>query len=343
MLDQDLTELFELQAGEEPPPPAHASIAAAVHHGRSRLRRRRTLSIAAPLLAVITVLAVALTGTLVAPAPAPTRPVQGQSLPRQPHAVPPLYFWPGWLPRGMTVKSGVVSAPHGEWLNVRGTGAPLIAYSEGACTLKPSKLSCGPEATYALDGTARVINGYPAYWSDGSGLVFERARNQWASVPCPNPGDALRVAGHLPARVPPIRYPAQLTGRWRGVGLEWAAFNYVHGRAVVHQYALARGADLYQLPGTIVADENALIDEHSAGAPRRCGQGTHEILGGYRVVVRAAGGPDPYSRVCASNADKLMIVVSTSGKRVFGPARAVFAHLKLFGPDPSNWPSTPFR
>ena len=35
--------------------------------------------------------------------------------------------------------------------------------------------------------------------------------------------------------------------------------------------------------------------------------------------------------------------VSTSGKRVFGPARAVFAHLKLFGPDPSNWPSTPFR
>jgi len=339
MLDQDLTELFELQAGEEPPP-AHASIAAAAHHGRSWLRRRRTLTTAAPLLAAATVLGIALAGPLATQGPA--HPRQDQPTPG-PHVIPPLYFWPGWLPHGMTVKSGVVSARHGEWLNVRGTGAPLIAYSEGACTLKPSKLSCGPEATYALDGTARVINGYPAYWSDGSGLVFERARNQWASVAFPNREDDLRVARHLTARVPPIRYPAQLTGRWRGVGLEWAAFNYVHGRAVVHQYALARGADLYQLPGTIVADENALIDEHSAGAPRRCGQGTHEILGGYRVVVRAAGGPDPYSRVCASNADKLMIVVSTSGKRVFGPARAVFAHLKLFGPDPSNWPSTPFR
>src|ERR1700734_598285 len=118
MLEQDLAELFEVQASEDQPP-GHASVAAAAQHGRSRLRRRR-LSIAAPLLAVVTVLALAMGGVLLTSAPTPPPQSQGQS-----HVVPRLYLWPGWLPRGMAITAGVLYNLHSETHDLDPAHGPL--------------------------------------------------------------------------------------------------------------------------------------------------------------------------------------------------------------------------
>lgn len=79
MLEHDLIELFDHQASEDQPPPG-TSIATATRDGRTRRRRRRAVNIGAPLLAVITVLAVALSGTLLAPPPVPQPPVRASRM-----------------------------------------------------------------------------------------------------------------------------------------------------------------------------------------------------------------------------------------------------------------------
>jgi hypothetical protein len=355
MLEQDLAELFEVQASEDQPP-GHASVAAAAQHGRSRLRRRR-LSIAAPLLAVVTVLALAIGGVLLTSAPTPPPQSQGQS-----HVVPRLYLWPGWLPRGMAITAGVLYNPHGETLDVGPAHGPFessVSSFAAMCIAKQSKLSCNvqPDPSFdgfagtvnafpSIDGRAGTVNGYPAYWTGRGGLIVERSRDQWTVVTFPTRADDLRVARHLTAPVPPVRYPAQLTGNWPGTGLQYASFTYDHGRAVINGYALAQGAPLNP-PGEAPPGQNTVqVDARPSGPKSKCGppRGTAEVINGYHVVVSwvVRGGPDPIENVCATNADGLQVQTNSYGKHLVASAPAVFAHLKLFGPDPANWPATPF-
>ena len=356
MLEQDLTELFEVQAAEDQPP-GHASIAAAAHHGRSRLRRRR-LSIAAPLVAVVIVLATALGGALLTPAPVPPPQPQSQG---QSHVVPQLYLWPGWLPRGMAITAGLIYNPHGETLEVGPSAAPFqwgVSSFSAACTAKQSKLSCSVQPDPSFDGFAGTVNGFPstggragkvngfpAYWTGGGGLIIQRARDQWTVVTFPTHADDLRVARHLTAPVPPVRYPAQLTGRWPGTGLQYAGFTYNRGRAVIDGYGLARGAAVNP-PRNSPPDQNTvLIEARPAGSPAGCpSAGTRTVINGYQVVITWSDkdGADPVEDVCASNADGFLLYTHSVGKHLVAPAPVVFAHLRLFGPDPAKWPATPF-
>ena len=356
MLEHDLIELFDHQASEDQPPPG-TSIATATRDGRTRRRRRRAVNIGAPLLAVITVLAVALSGTLLAPPPVPQPPSQSQS-----HVVPRLYLWPGWLPRGMAITAGVIYNPHGETLDVgpaRGPFESSVSSFAATCTAKQSKLSCKvqPDPSFdgfagtvnafpSIDGRAGTVNRFPAYWTGGGGLIVERSRDQWTVVTFPTHADDLRVARHLTAPVPPVRYPAQLTGNWPGTGLQYASFTYSHGRAVINGYALAQGGALNP-PGDAPPGQNTVqVDARPSGPKSKCGppRGTAEVINGYHVVVSwvVRGGPDPIEDVCATNADGVQVRTHSDGKHLVASAPAVFAHLKLFGPGPAKSPATPF-
>ena len=354
MIEQDLTELFDAQAAEDQPP-GHASIAAAAQHGRIRLRRRR-LSVAGPLLAAVIVLAIAMAGVLQTPAPTPQPPSQGQS-----HVVPRLYLWPGWLPRGMAITAGVLYNPHGETLDVgpaRGPFESSVSSFASTCTAKQSKLSCNvqPDPSFdgfagtvnafpSIDGRAGTVNGYPAYWTGRGGLIVERSRDQWTVVTFPTHADDLRVARHLTAPIPPVRYPAQLTGNWPGTGLQYASFTYSRGRAVINGYGLARGAAL-DPPRNGPPDQNTVLTEaRPAGSTPGCpSAGSRTVINGYQVVIAWSDkhGADPSEDVCASNADGFLLYTHSVGKHLVASAPAVFAHLKLFGPDPAKWPATPF-
>jgi hypothetical protein len=337
MLEHDLSELFESQACEDPPP-TRASLAAATRQGRSRLRRRRAVSIAAPLMAAMAVLAIALAGAL--PTSAPTRPAQSQS-----HQLPSLSLWPRWLPPGMSVTSAVAYHQHQENLSItKGKNLTgMIGTFAGRCTASQSTLSCGKTSWSPLEGRAGTVNGFPAYWS-ASGLLIEWARDRWADVQFPTHSDDLRVARHLTVHAPPIRYPFQLTGSWPGVGVQSVGSSYAHGRDVADGITLAWVAELNP-PVTVPFRDIVQVDVGPVGSAPSCiSSGTHEVINGYHVDVAwiDRDGADPIQDVCASDADGLLVRSHSYGTRLFASAPMVFAHLRLFGPDPAKWPTTPF-
>jgi hypothetical protein len=345
MLEHDLIELFELQAAEEPPA-AHASVTAASRHGRSRLRRRWAVSVAAPVLAAAAVLAVAVSGTLTAAAPAPTSPAstgpaQGQVRVTDPHLVPPLFFWPGWLPRGMHVDGGNLSAPEQEQLFVKNAAQEwnVTAFTAGGCILKPSALSCAGSFAYPRTGSAGIVHGFPAYWSDGQPgnfLIFEWARDQWAAAQFPTHQDDLRVARNLTARVPAIRYPVQLTGRWTGVGIPTTGFTFRHGLAVVDGLSFGTGTAL-KAPAIDQVDIGVGPTGRKSAI---CGHGgTAEVIGGYPVIDQLSAGQT--ERICGYDVKGQALIVMASGPHLFASARAVFVHLRVFGLNPAKWPTTP--
>jgi hypothetical protein len=339
MLEHDLSELFESQAREDPPP-TRASLAAATRRGRSRLRRRRAVSIAAPLMAAMTVLAIAVAGTLLTPTSAPTRAAQSQS-----RRLPSLSLWPLWLPPGMHVTSALAYHQHQENLSItKGDSlAGSIGTFSGPCTASQSKLSCGKTSWGPLEGLAGMINGFRGYWS-ASGLLFEWAQDRWADVQFPTRPDDLRVARHLTMHAPPIRYPFQLTGSWPGAGVQSVGSSYVHGRAVADAITLAPVAELNP-PVTVPFQDIVQVDVGPVGSTPPCiSSGTHEVINGYHVDVAWIDrhGTDPIQDVCASDADGLLVRSHSYGTRLFASAPMVFAHLRLFGPDPAKWPATPF-
>jgi hypothetical protein len=341
MLEQNLTELFEAQATEDPPP-GHASIAAATRHGRTRIRRHRALSVAAPILAAAAVLTVAVSEAQTGSAPAPTSSPTGQVQVTDPHLVPPLFFWTGWLPRGMHVDGGDLSAPRQEQLVVNNTPHQwgVTAFSAGGCTLRPSELSCTGSFAYPRTGSAGTVNGFPAYWSDGQPgnfLIFEWARDQWAAAKFPTHQDDLRVARNLTARVPAIRYPVQLTGRWPGAGIPTTGFTYRHGLAVVDGVSFGTGIDL-KAPAIDQVDVGVAPTGRKSAI---CGHGgTAEVIGGYPVIDQRPDGQT--ERICGYDVKGQALIVLANGPHLFVSARTVFLHLRVFGLNPAKWPATPF-
>jgi hypothetical protein len=145
--------------------------------------------------------------------------------------------------------------------------------------------------------------------------------------------------------VPAIRYPFQLTASWPGVGVQSVGFKYEHGRAVASGITLARAANLN--PPVAVPFRNVVqVDVSPVGSTPACiPSGAHEVIDGYHVDVSWIDwhGSDPIQDVCARNADGFLVRTHSYGKHLFASAPVVFAHLRLFGPDPAKWPATPLR
>jgi hypothetical protein len=334
-----LRELLEHVTDEEPPvgPLAQNSL---LLGARLRRRRRARFAAAVPLLAAATVLAVALSGTLMGPAPAYVPPAQRPS-----QEVPSLYLLPRWLPPGMSAASGAVFPRHQETLYLTEGNSEvgkIISWS-GPCTVSRPKLACGQNSWSPLGPRTGTINGFPAYWSR-YGLFSEWARDQWVLIQLSDRADALQVARHLTAHVPAIRYPLQLTGSWPGAGLQNVGFSLTRGHAIADGMALTRDANL-NAPVLAFPQNAVQISVALAGSPLGCpSSGTHAVINSYQVIIAWIDrhGADPIEDVCASNADGHLVRAHSEGKHLVAPATVVFAHLRLLGPDPAKWPTTPF-
>ncbi len=211
-------------------------------------------------------------------------------------------------------------------------------------SLWPSYLSCGKTSWGPLDGRAGTIDGFPAYWMASSSLFVEWARDRWAEVQFPTRQDDLLVVRHLTDHAPAIRYPFQLTGSWPGVGVQSVSAGFAHGRGLAGGITLAPVAKLNP-PVTVPFRDIAQVDVGPVGSTPACiSSGTHEVINGYHVDVAWIDryGADPIQDVCASDADGLLVRSHSYGTRLFASAPVVFAHLKMFGPDPAKWPATPF-
>jgi hypothetical protein len=345
MLEQALTELFDQQAGENQPA-ARASIGVAARQGKARLRRRRTVSVVAPLLMAAAVLAIALAGTLPRQAPEPPAQHGGPDHSRPAASLKvlnPLAAL-GWLPPGF----GPVLADlrHTEDLfevaNGKHTPRNLLVWATGVCSFKPAKLTC-TGITYHLTGRAPAVKGRPAYWAPGGAIVFQYARDSWADAIFGSHADDLAIAAHLTIRshVTPARYPAQLTGL-PGWGILSVGTVYVHGIPEADAYGLATGNVLRNPPA---GDAPVTITIRKAGSLNQCGPGGQaKVINGYRVSV--SGGPaqgwNPASQyLCSANADGLYVQIAVIGSHPVATATQIFAHLKLYGPDPAKWTTRP--
>jgi hypothetical protein len=382
MLEHALAELFEQQAADLPQ--ARASVMVATREGRAlrgRRRRQIVVSVAAPVLAAVTVLALALAGVLTAAAPVPPAQHGGPA-----HAAPPsarflrLAAVPGWLPPAYTFTwtdvtpaessiGGMEPGPY-EWT--------VTLYRSGGCVLRAPKLTCpvanpghlGPFIhTYDLTGPAPGIRRLPADWAENAYFAkieaFQYAPNSWAIASFfGSRADEGTVVRHLRfgRAVPLLRYPAQLTDSWPGLGLTDTGGGTYGRYSPLDASGFNLGGTRYSatmIPAPIVIQVTAFdrgectmasigpIDNGiSTPVP---GPGTREIINGYRVAIwKLAAGQSRTNRWPAQEqlctpvaADGMQVEISVTGRFRDVSAASIFAHLKLFGPDPRDWTTRP--
>jgi hypothetical protein len=359
VLEADLRELFDRQASDEQPP-FRVSLEQLLADGRSRSRRRRFMAGGTSLLVTAAALAVALTGVLSAGRPAPSlgqreRPAKpAQQRPSAPRSFDPLvpYASFGWLPPGFTV-SGISAARTVEFLAAVGPGQQswqVAIFAAGDCSLAHAKLTCRdlaspldpPVATRAPD-----INGLPAYWNPAT-LIFQYARGGWATVTFHSPANVLRMARHLVfgAATRAIRFPAQLTGVPPGWGVKVVMFSYRTDGPAASSYDLASGTADLNAPYPDM-DNIPSITVQKASPDLRCywtpGESAQTVIAGHQVTVtRIPPGRQPAEQnLCAADADGLNVSILITGNHPVMNVTEVFAHLRLFGPDPARWTTKP--
>jgi hypothetical protein len=280
MLETDLQELFELQAGSDGPP-ARFSVPAARRQARSRIRIRRAGTIGAPVLAACAVLAVALSATVFSGG---SPGIIGPGAP----AAAPKHFDPlhpyasfGWLPPGTqdrpdglftsTIESIALRSPAGQviW---------LVLNAAGQCRVTRSALDCSKYGVGAPVGrVVGEIAGRPARWVpprphplgyyEPGILTWQYARGGWAILQAPSVPVALAVAAGIRYGGPPasvIRFSFQLTGVPAGWQLSWVStqwMRYPEGTGSYYEYAGTY--DIASGP-TLVANLNVLSGTNPA-------------------------------------------------------------------------------
>jgi hypothetical protein len=214
------------------------------------------------------------------------------------------------------------------------------------------RLHCaGQGPQFDVRPTTRLpdIDGYPAYeltsplTRDIGVLIWRYARDGWARLDFRYTPYAVRVAEHVVFGGPaaPLRFPAQLTGMpgWRVTS---ALFNPGRGGLLATLWGFAPRAFV----NTPRAARYPGVMTNTAIQP--CyftpGYSTRSVIAGYPVTITIVppGKVDgAYHGVCAANADGLWVQVSVGERRPAFAVTKIFAHLKLFGPDPANWTTQP--
>jgi hypothetical protein len=354
MLETELRELFDRQASGEQPPP-QISVTAVSRSARSQLRLRWARAVATPLLAAGAVAVIVLL-TAVPAGQRGTRPHPASHLgpaPAAPTSFDPLrpYLSFGWLPAGSTVISG----KSGRTAQYLGAGRPgraewtLAAYAGGQCRVAGSQLRCaGLSSAFdpQLISRAPDINGRTAYWGPGV-LAFQYARGGWAKLTFRNRADALRVAEHgrFGAVAAPLRFPAQLTGMSPGWQVRYAIFGPGTQATI---FGLAKGAAGLDIPSTEPANNFPDFISISPATPNSScysspGQSMEQTIAGYPVTVTRvpAGHKAAVQDLCAAHADGLSVSITVTGNHPVADVTAIFAHLRLLGPDLPNWTTEP--
>ena len=356
MLEQELRDHFTKLA-DEPPPSAAVSIIAAERRGRTLLKRRRAALIGGPVLAVLVVLAVALTSAVLAP-PRPAPPASGHRTPA-PAAFDPLYQGVsfGWLPLVQPIPPvGQVTTAYAS-ATVYSRSLRLwqvTAYAAGRCTMTRLELACGHSPALIL-GPAPGVDGRRAYWAnwpqDGLVLAFQYAAGGWALLHGSYaPGtqrlgkaQMVKVAGHVSvgAHLAPVKFPVQLTNGQAGWHVSELALSATPGGPVGRSFMIAgRGA---RVTAQIAVSP---LPADACTIPARRYWLRHYVINGYEVTVSHFGPASTYL-LCARNADGLAVML-------FEPAwwhqrdpvaflRGLFGQLRLLGPDPHGWTTQPLR
>jgi hypothetical protein len=289
---------------------------------------------------------------------------------------------PGWLPPHYTFTwtdvtpanstiGGMEPGPY-EW------GVTL--YHRGGCVLRAPKLTCpvpnpgqlGPFThTYDLTGPAPGILRLPADWAENTYFAkieaFQYAPGSWAIASFfGSRADEAAVVRHLRfgRAVPMLRYPAQLTDTWPGLGLTDTGGGTYGRYSPLDAQGFNLGGRRYSattIPAPIAIQVTAFNrgECNSAGigpidngiSTPVAGHGTREIINGYRVAIwKLAAGRSRTNRwpaqqeLCTPTAaDGMGISIFVTGAYRDMSAASIFAHLKLFGPDPRDWPTKPIR
>ncbi len=365
MLERALTELFDTQAAEEPPP-IRASIPDAVRIGRKTGRRRLAIAFGTPLVAAVAVLAIA--AATVLSHPSPSQPVQhskpSHSLPLAPAHFNPLvpYVSFGWLPLGAAAKA-VSDGLSTVFMNAVGPGQTswqLSVFARDDCTLQAALLSCrdlaslqDPRATQ----NAPNVDGFPAYWDFPDMLMFEYARGGWATLAVHGPGGqadnaARATAVHIAqalrfgAASGPVWFPAQVTGLPSGWAIRSVLFSYSKQGPVAGLYQIATGAllsapwfDSTDIPEIMIVPAS----QQAGSCPATPGQAQQTTLNNYPVtILQIPAGQEPAEQsLCTTDADGLAVSIVIAGNNPPISVSQLFTRIRLLGPDPADWTTKP--
>lgn len=376
MIEDQLRALFADIADNEPTP-SRVDAGLAHHRGRTRLRWRRAALAGAPVLAAAAVVAVVLAVGAVPFRATPSPVVTPSNV--APSSFDPLtpYASFGWLPAGERILSGTslrslsfqIAGPAPSPGPTSGRESwRMDAFPGGFCRLSSAAqgLSCvvgpTPAQTWRITGRAPAVAGHRAFWaSSGSAspgndyLVWQYAKGGWATLTEPDqqhPGTAWRglavkIAEHVrhgAHAVPPLAFPAQLTG----VPAAWQ----LNGAVYTPDGAVSRVSqvELTTLPGVVFPANESLgglpeLRLTRAGPYPACpivvGQ-ARQVINGFQVFVSHGSGGRPSQWLCAPNADGLQVRISAAGAPAAIGVVSLFAHhLRLLGANPANWARKP--
>lgn len=361
MIEQSLNELFQQMAARDLPPNP-VDVPQVIRQGRSRRQWRRFRVALAPALAAAAVLAIALTTTVLpahnpagshSQAPANPRPSQAVDL----FSVMSPYAWFGWLPAG--TGTGTARAQYGGSMlpaaEVLDFGSwELTTFAPGVCYLATAELHCGKSSAYAsnscgtrLQVRAPAINGDLSYWVSWNQtpssavkydqcLAWQYRPGGWAVIDADSYPTVITKQGVVRAarsvtfsdRRPLLKFPAQLAGmpgRWH---VKSAGLGLMKGTRVGTGYNITNGSITVNVVTTVPAVGSGQCESEAD----HC-----YLINGYHVNENI---DDPDAILVDRNADGLQV-------SLWGPKdqlrllRSIFAHLKLLGPNPSAWTTTP--
>lgn len=348
MLEDDIKALYERMATADQPP-SKISIPGAGRTGRARLNRRRA-SAAAPLLAAVAVIAIALTGAI----PGGTRgnpPASGtQRAPRNFSVLVP-YARFGWLP-GKAQPSDQLSQT--AELIATGGDTDLSVQAEGTCRVARHALTCpsDPGVTpVALGRPVAEIDGHPAYWDASPGygqnfgaLAWQYANGGWAVLSATTERLGVKIADHVRfgyAGEPGIRFGVQLRDVPADWQVNWVETLTLHGIMYASSYGITAG-HVRTNPIFPVHSPTMYVGPHMGGLCRRgiVDHSKHEVINGYKVVVGTSEvmqGP----ALCASDAAGSSVSIFTRPHPTLSPVSIFAHHLRLLGSNPANWTTKP--
>lgn len=375
MRKSDLRALFRRQAASELPP-ATFSIPAMRRIGRARLFRRRAATFGSPVLAAAAVVAV-LAGVFAAGPRQPTT-VGGQAAPTHFNPLVP-YAALTWYPFQPTVVGSddwrtalLLEASS----NSAHAGTQVMFYAAGWCTLQSSALSCGStagqnRAELTVTGRALGVQGRAAYWARFTGgnlprlrllagitqrLVFQYAGGGWAVVESTGTqADLLRVAASVRyGQNSALRFPYRLTGlpsAWSDV-LYAASVRPAPGVDAPSSATLLVGSAADR-PGTGVRDALTVFAGSQTIKPPTCQTKSStgqvgprhacpsKLINGYRAFLNSPPVRGKQTLFVA-DAGGLYVSEQTIGPDApLSPASVLAHHVRLLGPDPASWTTSP--
>lgn len=372
--------LDELAASEPPPSRVSIELARSQGRARLRWRRAGLAGTPVLAAVAVTAIVVALSaapgpagsalpsGSGTASASPSASPSSSASASPSPAALPaaprrfnpavPYVSW-GWLPAGESMVTGFTNQTDGHLTAGPRPGVArwtLTTYAAGQCRFSAGNLNCAVSGG-GLEtpiGPGPMVSGRRAYVSaDDAYLVWEYARDGWAWLGLPPAKaapdrkaavrDAIQVAESIrfgESAGLSLAYAAQLTnlpGHWR---ITQSGYKPVSGRLLTGLSMAVRGH----------RDDHPEFGVHPATANDKCyfypdGQSVREVIDGYQVTVThipGERGRGPFQSLCAADAGGLSVFISEYDAHPLVDVVSLFRdHLRLLGPDPANWASSP--